>query len=75
MLVLKHGVEGPFNEGVWAAIDSDTQATMKLHGKYASLLSLLMSGYQLRPDFQPLDIFTPESLDKGRAAAKAVSGD
>lgn len=72
MLVLKPGVEGPFNQGVWAAVDTDTQEAMKLHGKYASLLSLLLSGYQLRDDFQPLDAFTSESLDKGRAVAKAV---
>ena len=74
MIQLEHRFEGPFNVGVYdLTLPNGRKAAIR--GKAASLLSLILSGYQLRDDFQPLDAFAQDSLETGRAYRKVVSRD
>ncbi len=68
-LIFEPGFEGPLHQGTWQ-ITFDDGTQLKLRGKYAALISLMVSGYRLRDDFQPLDCFDNDSLAPGRAAAK-----
>lgn len=63
MIQLEHGFEGPFKTGIWRATNASTGSQTKIAGKQASLISLILSGYVLKPEFQPLDAFTKESLE------------
>lgn len=72
MVILEHGFEGPFKSGFWLVKDSRSGEVKKLSGKEASMISLLLADnlYQFRDDFHPLDAFTEESLEQGRAYVK-----
>lgn len=63
--------EGPFNS-VCYNVTLDDGSKVRLSGKQASLIALLVSGYRLRDDFHPFDAFEKGSLDSGRAFAKVV---
>lgn len=68
MLTLEHDLGGGNCSGRWL-LRGPSGETQVISGKRAALLSLLLSGmnYELRPDVHPLDLFTDESLEHGRA--------
>lgn len=73
-ILLEHAFEGPFNAGCYdVALPNGRR--FRVSGKAASMVSLILSGYQLRDDFMPLDAFTHDSLAPGRMDARAVSED
>lgn len=74
MIQLEHSFEGPFNAGCYVA-QMPTGREVRLSGKSASMISLLLAGYQLKDDFQPLEAFTDASLAPGRMNAKVVRPD
>ena len=74
LIGLEHGFEGPFNTGYYD-VHLPGGRTRRIHGKQASLISLLLAGYEFREDFQPLDAFKADSLATGRADAKVVKTD
>jgi hypothetical protein len=74
-LLLEPGFEGPLHQGTWTVTDTAGGHVIKLRGKYAAMISLMVSGYRLRDDFDPLESFTGESLAPGRMNAKVVTPD
>jgi hypothetical protein len=65
VIQLNHRFEGPFQAGCYdVTLPNGRQFTVK--GKAASMISLILAGYSLRPGFMPLDAFTEESLEAGR---------
>jgi len=74
VIQLEHRFEGPFNAGCYDVRMPDGRQ-FTVHGKSASLISLVLSGYSLREDFDPLEAFTLSSLAAGRRAVKVVSRD
>ena len=65
MIILEYGAEGPLRQGYWQATNSETKSVVKLKGKQASLISMILSGYVLKDDFHPFDAFTDDSVEAG----------
>ena len=67
-LAVEHDCNGPYGSGRWVFTRPETGEQKILTGKAAGLLALLLAdqGYELRPEFRPLDAFTEESLERGR---------
>lgn len=74
MILLEPWFEGPYNVSCYD-VTMPNGRKFTVHGKQASLLSLLLSGYVVQDDFHPFDAFSPESLAANQAAAKVVSDD
>jgi hypothetical protein len=74
LIQLKHGFEGPFNTGYYDVLLPGGRS-YRVSGKQASMISLLLAGYEFREDFHPMEAFTTESLASGRADARVVSAD
>ncbi len=72
MIILEHSFEGPFSTGCYE-VTFPGGRKCKVGGKQASMISLILSGYQFREDFHPLGAFTGESLEPGLAAVKVVT--
>jgi hypothetical protein len=60
--------KGEHGSGRWVFTNPETGEQKILTGKKASMLWLLLAkaDYELRLDFNVLDAFTEESLDRGR---------
>lgn len=69
MFTAEHDNEGEYGSGRWIVTHPETGWQRVLTGKKASLFRLLIATqeYDLRPDVQLLELFTEESLERGRA--------
>lgn len=72
VILLEHGFEGPYNAGFYTVKLPGGRA-LKIEGRQASMISMILSGYEFRDAFHPMDAFTVGSLDAGRADVKVVS--
>lgn len=74
MILLEHSFEGPFNSGCYD-VRLPAGHTRRISGKQASMISMILAGYEFKDGFHPMEAFTAESLAAGRADAKVVSAD
>jgi hypothetical protein len=67
---LEPGFEGPYNAGYYDVILNGKK--FRIRGKEASLISMLLSGYNCREDFHPFDAFTMQELAENSVSMKVV---
>lgn len=72
MIQLEPRFEGPYNVSCYDVIMPNGRK-FTVHGKQASLLSMLLSGYVVHDEFHPFDAFSAESMAANQASAKVVS--
>ena len=73
MYQLTHGTDGPQGTGTWVVRDESGAQVRKLAGKEASLLSLLLSGYELARGAHPLDVLRVWPQLAGSTDSEGVS--
>jgi hypothetical protein len=66
VILLEYGFKGPLREGYWQATNAETKSKVKITGKQASMISMILSGYVFKDDFMPFDAFTEDSMADGR---------
>lgn len=73
-ILLEHDVEGPFKRPCYN-VKMPNGKTRRVGGKQAVLVSLLLAGYEVKPDFDPLTAFDPQgvSADVGTPVAADAS--
>jgi len=71
-IILEHSFEGPFNSGCYD-VRLPGGTTRRVSGRQASMISMILSGYEFKDGFLPMDAFTQESLAAGRADVKVAS--
>lgn len=73
-ILLEHDVEGPFKRPCYNVKMPNGKAR-RVSGKQAVLVSLLLAGYQVKDDFDPLTAFDPQgvSADVGTPVAADAS--
>lgn len=71
MIQLEHTFEGPFNSSCYDVKFSNDKV-FRVDGKRASLISLILSGYQLRDDFHPMDAFDRLKVSDDKKSVEAV---
>jgi hypothetical protein len=70
VIVLEHSFEGPFNTGCYDVKLPNGQVK-RIGGGQASMISMILAGYDFRDDFHVLEAFKQDELV--RADAKVVS--
>ena len=60
-IMLEHDVEGPFKRPCYN-VRMPNGKTRRVGGKQAVLVSLLLAGYEIKDDFDPLTAFDPAGV-------------
>jgi hypothetical protein len=74
VILLEHSFEGPFNSGCYD-VRLPGGGTRRVSGRQASMISMILAGYEFKDGFLPMEAFTEDSLAAGRADAKVVNAD
>ncbi len=70
VILLEHSFEGPFSTGCYDVKLPDGQVK-RISGGQASMISMILAGYDFREDFHVLEAFRQDQMV--RADAKVVS--
>lgn len=70
-LILEHGFAGPYNAGFYD-VKLPNGEVRRISGGHASMISMILAGYEFRSDFRVLEAFEQEPL--ARADMKVASG-
>jgi hypothetical protein len=70
-ILLEHDVEGPFKRPCYNVKMPNGNAR-RVSGKQAILVSLLLAGYEVKPDFDPLTAFDPEGVSSDASTTVAA---
>jgi hypothetical protein len=70
-ILLEHDVEGPFKRPCYN-VKMPNGKTRRVSGKQAILVSLLLAGYEVKDDFDPLTAFDPEGVSANVASPVAA---
>lgn len=70
-ILLEHDVEGPFKRPCYN-VKMPNGKTRRVGGKQAVLVSLLLAGYEVKPDFDPLTAFDPQGVSSDASTPVAA---